>query len=41
MLDYDSIVVCVALDLMHDYSYLTIWVCDGYSYDLIVVYSIT
>ena len=39
MLDYDYVLVCAILGLMHDCSYLTIWVYDGYIDDYMVVYS--
>ena len=33
MLDYDYVFICVVLELIHDYSYLTIWVYNGYIND--------
>ena len=41
MLDYDYVLMCVVLELMHDYFYWTIWVYDGYIHDDIVAYSVT
>ena len=41
MLDYDYVYMCVVLELMHDCSYLTIQVYDGYIDDVIVMYRIT
>ena len=37
--DYDYVLVCVILELMHDFFYLTIWVYDGYIDDDMVVYT--
>ena len=41
MLDYDYVLMCIALGLMLGYSYLTIWVYDGHIYDDIIVYKVT
>ena len=39
--DYDYMLICVVLESMHDYSYLTIRVYDGYIDDVIVMYRMT
>lgn len=39
--DYDYVFICVVLELVHGYSYMTIWVYDGYINDDMVVYRIT
>ena len=38
MLDYYYVFMCVVLDLIHDSSYLTILVYNGYIDDVIVMY---
>ena len=39
--DYDYMLICVVLESMHDYSYLTIRFYDGYIDDVIVTYRMT
>ena len=38
MLDYDYVFICAVLELVHNCSYLTIWVYNVYVNDVIVVY---
>ena len=37
MLDYDYVLMCVVLELIHDFSYFIIWVHNGYIDYFIVV----
>ena len=41
MLDYDYVLMSIVLELMHDSSYLNMWVYDGFIDDVIVVYRVT
>ena len=36
MLDYDYVLVCIVLELLHDCSNLTMWAYDGYINDDVV-----
>ena len=41
MLDYYYVLICVIIELMHDCSYLTIWVYNRYINDVVIMYRVT